>query len=151
MKVKTKTEKETKNFAKKIAKSIKKDENRATIITLSGELGSGKTTFTKGFAKYFNISEITSPTFVIMKKYKLEKGDFKNLYHVDCYRLEDKSNLKEIKFDQILNDKNNIVLIEWPERLEEFPENSINLEFEVKSKERIIKVLNMTGLKKEGN
>ena len=148
MKVKTKNEKETKNFAKKMAKSISKNNKKATVITLSGELGSGKTTFAKGFAEQFNVLEITSPTFVIMKKYNLEESEFNNFYHVDCYRLEKDSDLKEINFDEVLNNKNNIVLIEWPERVKRVPENSLNLKFEVLDEGRLITTSNSFNLKK---
>ena len=149
MKVKTNNEKETKEVAKKIAKLVNKNNKRATVITLSGDLGSGKTTFTKGFADYFNISEITSPTFVIMKKYELDGFDFNNFYHVDCYRLEEKSTLDEINFNEVLSDANNIVLIEWAERLKQIPERSINLKFKVlEGKKRLITIPNSLGLKK---
>ncbi|MGM0439252.1 MAG: tRNA (adenosine(37)-N6)-threonylcarbamoyltransferase complex ATPase subunit type 1 TsaE [Patescibacteria group bacterium] len=141
MNIKTESEKETKNLAKKIAKSINKNKDRATVLLLKGELGSGKTTFTKGFANEFGIDDITSPTFVIMKKYKLENNKFDRLYHIDCYRIEEKTNLNELNFDKLLTDKDNIILIEWPERLINIPEKTLQINFKVlKNNKREVKI-----------
>ncbi len=152
MKIKTQKEKETKKLAKKIAKSLTPQEEKATVLALSGELGSGKTTFTKGFAEEFGIKEITSPTFVIMKKYQLKNKEFNRLYHIDCYRIEEKTDLKEIKFEEILKSPRNLILIEWPERLINLPEGNLMLNFEVVGEnERVIKTHDLPGLKKQLN
>lgn len=95
----------------------------ATIIALVGNLGAGKTTFTQGFAEGLNIKEkIQSPTFVILKEYKLHrhkisKSCFKNFYHIDCYRLKNEKDAKTIGLEEILKDPENLVLIEWAERV----------------------------------
>jgi tRNA threonylcarbamoyl adenosine modification protein YjeE len=74
---------------KEIMYSFEKNKNGATIILLRGDLGAGKTAFVKEVAKIFEIGEeITSPTFVIEKKYKIKGNSFfKNLIHIDAYRL----------------------------------------------------------------
>ncbi len=142
MKFKTESEKETKIIAEKLAKKIKKNKSGATIITLSGDLGSGKTAFTKGFAQFFDVLDISSPTFVLMKKYSLKKKKFKNLYHIDCYRLENKSDLKELNFNKISKDKENIILIEWPERMKNIPVERIEIKFKaIGRRERVITIL----------
>ena len=150
MKLKTKTEKETKKLAKKVAGKLKsKRKDGATVLTLSGDLGAGKTTFTKGFADYFEVPRITSPTFVVMKRYEINKAGFKWLYHIDCYRLDKGTSLEEINFNEIIKNGKNIVLIEWPERLKEIPKGSFELSFRVTDeKKREIEVPKSLGLKK---
>lgn len=85
------SEDETKEFAKKFAKEIKKGD----VIVLSGDLGSGKTKFTEGFLSYFGLEdEISSPTFTIINEYQ---KDNTNIYHFDVYRLEDSSEFYAIR------------------------------------------------------
>ncbi|MDB5189300.1 MAG: hypothetical protein JWL82_257 [Parcubacteria group bacterium] len=92
---------------------------RATLVTLSGELGAGKTTFTQLVAKELGIIEtITSPTFVLEKIYDLpESAVFKKLVHIDAYRLTAGRDLKALGFDELLSDGSNLILLEWPERV----------------------------------
>lgn len=128
--------KETEKLARDLAKKIK----APIILALSGELGAGKTTFTKFLAKYLGIKEnINSPTFTIINQYFLESNSY-NLIHIDCYRLEKPEKILELGFLDILNDKNNIVVIEWAERVRKFlPKNTIWIEFKHrKDKEREI-------------
>jgi tRNA threonylcarbamoyladenosine biosynthesis protein TsaE len=90
----------------------------ATLITLSGELGAGKTAFTKAVAKTLGVEEVvTSPTFVLEKIYPLSKGKFKNLVHIDAYRLTKGNDLAPLAFDECIKDTSNLVLFEWPERV----------------------------------
>ena len=93
-----------------------KNKERATLVYLYGDLGSGKTTFTKNLCKHlaFDI-DITSPTFTILKKYAFNMYDFENLIHIDTYRLKSYEELLKIRFDEYLQDKNNLVFVEWPE------------------------------------
>jgi tRNA threonylcarbamoyladenosine biosynthesis protein TsaE len=109
-------------FLEKIAKNIL--EKHATVVFLSGELGAGKTTFTKSFAKVLGIKEkLNSPTFVIMKKYKIplykknkEKNiSFKNFFHIDAYRLKNEKDLLHLGWQEILEEKENLIFIEWGE------------------------------------
>jgi len=99
------------------------------IICLYGDLGSGKTTFAKGFAKGLGISErIISPTFVIVRQHVL--ANKKTFYHIDLYRLEE-SELQGIGLSDIFSDKNAIVLVEWAERLGKYlPENRFDIKFQ---------------------
>ncbi len=91
----------------------------ATLVTLSGELGAGKTAFIKAVAKALGIEEeITSPTFVLEKIYKLGTGAvFKRLVHIDAYRLEKDSDLAPLGFDELMQDEGNLILLEWPEKV----------------------------------
>lgn len=90
----------------------------ATIITLTGELGSGKTTFVQGFAKGLGLPHrVLSPTFILMRRYALQSLHFDWLYHIDLYRLEKNTEIDSLGLGEIFRDPRSIVLIEWPERL----------------------------------
>lgn len=92
----------------------------ATLITLSGELGAGKTAFTKVAAKTLGVEDmVTSPTFVLEKIYMLPKGEFKRLVHIDAYRLEKGADLAPLGFDELMQDSGNLILLEWPEKVTE--------------------------------
>jgi len=116
---------ETFDFGKKFSNSI----DYGSIIFLKGDLGSGKTTFCKGFASGLGFSdEILSPTYSILNEYKLNK---KNLYHFDLYRLKSVNEFLEIGGIEYLNDEKSISLIEWPKLIEKMvPKNIIEIEFE---------------------
>jgi tRNA threonylcarbamoyladenosine biosynthesis protein TsaE len=96
-----------------------KNKERATLVYLYGDLGSGKTTFTKNLCKHLGLDiDITSPTFTILKKYPFNMYDFENLIHIDTYRLKSYEELLKIRFDDYLQDKNNLIFLEWPEIVE---------------------------------
>ena len=100
------TQKLGEDFAKKILKMPVK--NNAIVLGLRGNLGGGKTTFLQGFAKGLGIKEkILSPTFVILKRFKIKKTE-KNFYHIDCYRLKDSKDILEIDIKKIISDPKNI-------------------------------------------
>jgi tRNA threonylcarbamoyladenosine biosynthesis protein TsaE len=111
------SEKETKALGAEIALKIQKlSPKKAVLITLSGDLGSGKTVFTKGFLASLGVkTRVTSPTFVVSKRYSIKKRNFKNVYHLDCYRIRDPKELLVIGLKEILADPQNIILIEWPD------------------------------------
>jgi tRNA threonylcarbamoyladenosine biosynthesis protein TsaE len=94
-------------------------QTSATLVTLTGELGAGKTSFAQGMAKALGVSEhVTSPTFVLEKIYELPEGaSFKRLVHIDAYRLEGGDALAPLGFDEIIKDPGNLVVLEWPERV----------------------------------
>jgi len=107
--------------------------DKATVLALYGDLGSGKTTFTKSFISAFGVKQtVTSPTFVIEKIYKLPNGNknFKNIIHIDAYRLNSGEEMKDLGWDKISNDPKNIILIEWPEKIADIlPKNIKKIEF----------------------
>ncbi len=95
-------------------------QKKATIVFLSGDLGSGKTTFVQMVAKILRVEKIvTSPTFILRRDYPLadNRGRFKKLIHVDCYRLKGPKELKTIGWAEILADLANLIMMEWPERV----------------------------------
>ena len=88
-----------------------------TLVTLSGELGAGKTTFIQMIGKELGVSEpMVSPTFVLEKIYELDgtKG-FSKLVHIDAYRLKSGEELTALGFSELARDGKNIILLEWPE------------------------------------
>ncbi len=101
-----------------LEKARELDLTNATVISLSGELGAGKTTLTQEIARQLKVKEnIISPTFVIMKKYEVTDEKFKYLIHIDAYRLEKSEELMKLGWQEILEDKNNLIIIEWPENV----------------------------------
>ena len=90
----------------------------ATLITLSGELGAGKTSFTQGIAAGLGVMEaVTSPTFVLEKLYPLTRAPFSQLVHIDAYRLTSGDDLRTLGFDELMGDAGNLVVLEWPEKV----------------------------------
>ncbi len=113
-------EEEAARFVKKLAPS----EKGATLVTLSGELGAGKTAFTQAVAKALGVEEVVnSPTFVLEKIYLLPRelggsaSKFARLVHIDAYRLEKGSELAPLGFDELMRNPGNLILFEWPERV----------------------------------
>ncbi len=118
--LKTKSAKETQKIAADLARKVvkSKPQKHACVIALEGELGAGKTTFIQGFARALKIKQkITSPTFVLIKRYRLSAISHKLLYHIDAFRLKDWHDLISLGIKDVLADPGNIVLIEWAERV----------------------------------
>ncbi len=110
---------ETRAVAEGFLEGLKKGE-RATVVALSGELGSGKTAFSQFVGDILGVKEtMQSPTFVLMKIYPIEYKGFKNLIHIDAYRLEKESELLHLGWEEIIKEPENLILIEWPERVNE--------------------------------
>jgi len=130
LRIKTLSSQKTKNFAKILAEKILAELpqiSSALILALTGDLGSGKTTFIQGFCKGAGIKKrITSPTFVIVKSYKLKVKSYKSIYHIDCYRIQKPKELLKLGFKEIINNPQNIVLIEWAEKLKKILPKKIN-------------------------
>jgi len=138
------SEKETKKIAGDIAVEMEGHTGgKAVIISLSGDLGAGKTAFTKGFLSAMGVkSRVTSPTFVVYKRYPVKKGHFKDIYHFDCYRIRDPKELSIIGFKDISADPRNIILIEWPENAGRIsPDIRISIDHLPKEDERRITIL----------
>lgn len=82
------------------------------VVTISGELGAGKTTLVKAICRGYGVTEqVTSPTFTLVHQYAAERS---TVYHVDLYRLSDPRDLTNLGWDEMLAD-DALVLIEWPE------------------------------------
>lgn len=129
-KIVTKSTGETFKLGEKFAKKLKGGD----VVCMYGELGSGKTTFVKGLVKGLGIDKtITSPTFILMRQHDVLNNSkrIQTLYHLDLYRLENVKDIKGIGFEEILNDKNGVVVIEWAEKAKDLlPDKRIDLNFE---------------------
>lgn len=112
------TDKIAKRFLDKLLVKGGKSEC-ALVVALSGELGAGKTAFTKAVAKHLGIkATVNSPTFVIMQKYSIPKrGVHKFLFHMDAYRLKNERELSALGWQEIISKREHLVFIEWPENV----------------------------------
>ena len=110
-----------------LAQNIESEKFPNMVICLIGELGSGKTVFTKGFAAALGIEDtITSPTFNIIKEY--QSGELP-LYHMDVYRLEETD--ESIGFKDYFN-KGGVTIIEWADIIkDQLPEEKLVIKFKV--------------------
>lgn len=136
---------ETKQFGHAMAESLVRERGKkAIIIALRGDLGAGKTTFTQGFFRGLGIRRNPiSPTFVLMRRYPYRRHGFSDIYHIDAYRLSGTVAAAAIEMDTILKDPKNIVLVEWPEKVEDIlPRGAVRLDFihGKKENERTIKI-----------
>ena len=123
---------ETEKIGRMLASSLKGNE----VITLYGDLGVGKTTFTRGIASFFNIeNEVSSPTFAIMNEYINENI---SIYHFDMYRINSFEELESTGFFEYLN--KGLIIIEWSENIESYlPKDviKVNIEKENKAERKI--------------
>ncbi len=131
---------ETIKFAKNFAENLKVGD----IVAIYGTLGAGKTTFIKGLAEGLGyVGRVFSPTFIFVRPYKIEgqKNKIETLYHIDLYRAENKTDLRNVGIEEFLAAKKAVSVIEWPEKIEEsLPEKTIKIKIEIlgESKRRII-------------
>lgn len=134
----SKNENDTIEFANNLANQLKNGD----IIVLSGDLGSGKTKFTQGILKHFDLeNEISSPTFTIVNEYHKDKT---NIYHFDVYRLTDSDEFYAIGGDEYLN--NGICIIEWGEIIEDIlPNDYIKISFSKDSENENYRILELVG------
>jgi tRNA threonylcarbamoyladenosine biosynthesis protein TsaE len=132
---------QTFSLGRKLARQIK----GGRVISLSGELGAGKTVLVKGLAAGLGIKKvITSPTFVLMKVYPIAARDLRpacrpagfvirRLVHIDCYRINDAAAIVDIGATEYFNQPNTIVVIEWPEKIKSLlPKNVLPIKILIK-------------------
>lgn len=122
----TSSEEETENIGKSLAMSLSKGDS----VLLRGNLGAGKTVFSRGFARGLGITEpVSSPTYTIVQEYELPDGG--RLYHLDLYRISGVNAALAFGVDEFLDDPQGISLIEWPDRIDGIlPGNAICVEIE---------------------
>jgi len=137
---------QTKKLGEILAKEILKTKLKKTafIIGLEGDLGGGKTTFLKGFAKGLGLKQkILSPTFIILRGFQIPSTKFKNFYHIDCYRIKKPKEILDLGFKEIIQNPKNTVAVEWAEKIRKImPKNTTWIKFEfvdVKSRQIMIK------------
>ncbi len=140
MEVTTNSTQETKELAYKLAGKIKKGD----VLFLYGDLGSGKTIFVRYLTQALGSGSRTqSPTFVLVRKYTVQSGDIKSIYHVDLYRITSKDQVCELGLKELL-DSDSVMFIEWPELVEGEFKEAIKIYFTyVSENSRHIKIQNV--------
>lgn len=128
-----------------IAQNFESEKFPNMIICLDGELGSGKTVFTKGIANALGINEtITSPTFTIIKEY--QTGEMP-LYHMDVYRLD--GDTSGIDIEEYYN-KGGIVIIEWSKTIKDIlPNERLEIKFKILGEDKRMLIITPYGKKYE--
>lgn len=137
MKIISSSPEETKKFAAEIIQTYP----LLKFICLSGNLGSGKTTFSQGIGEYFDLGHIQSPTYTYMREYKTLQ---KTITHIDLYRLNSLAELQTIGYEEALS-KSDLVIIEWAEKLgQNLPLPRVHLTFSYQnesSREITVKII----------
>src|SRR3989338_9258543 len=114
MKHTTRNVTETEKLGEKSAAKLRGGE----VVLLFGELGSGKTAFTRGLIRHFLPGiRVLSPTFIIVRHYKPGKNYIKNIYHVDLYRVSSEKEIESVGFTEYLFKPSTIIVVEWPDLL----------------------------------
>jgi tRNA threonylcarbamoyladenosine biosynthesis protein TsaE len=123
--------KQTQKIGENLAKEWSKKSGESIVLGLEGDLGGGKTTFLQGFARGLGIQEkILSPTFVIMRRFKIKNAGFKNFYHLDCYRLGSARDLSVLEFKKIIKGPGNIIAVEWADIIKKsLPQKTVWVKF----------------------
>lgn len=147
MRYKTFSPAKTKQIARSLAAALlraRKPHAHAAVYALSGDLGTGKTTFTQGFFRGLGVrGKITSPTFIFIRHYPFRRARFASLYHVDCYRVKEAREMNGMRFSKIMREPGALMLIEWPERIRKLlPKRTIWITFAhgERENERIIEI-----------
>jgi len=123
-----------------LAQNIESEKFPNMVICLQGDLGSGKTIFTKGFASSLGIEEaVTSPTFNIIKEYTSGEMD---LYHMDVYRLDGK--VEDLGIEEYFT-KNGIVIIEWADMIPDYlPEDRLEIKIKISEEDEDTRIITIT-------
>lgn len=104
-----------------VAQVLLKDLEPGSIITLSGQMGAGKTTLVQSLAKLAGAQKrALSPTFALMRVYKVKHKDVRRLVHVDVYRLDNERDLSALNLDEELSEPGTVLVIEWPENIKKW-------------------------------
>lgn len=149
VKIILKNEAELQKEAERIAGLVlgSQRNHHAMTIGLIGDLGAGKTAFAKYFLRALGVREsVLSPTFIIMRPYKIERENFSTVYHFDWYRVESEQEILSLGFENISANPNHIMLIEWADKfLSLLPEKAVKIFFEhgATKDERVVRIENL--------
>ena len=123
-------EQQTQDIGARIVRECLSHNKR--IFALCGNLGAGKTQFTKGVAQYLGAKHtVNSPTFLIMKKYPINHSTILFLYHFDWYRVHTKQDIQALGWDEIIKNPANVVVIEWADNIKNLlPQSAVIIHFE---------------------
>ena len=107
---------------KLLAQQVLYNMGGRNLICLYGDLGAGKTAFVSGMGQILGLTNIISPTFILIRKHSIKSivagVNFKILWHVDLYRLQTLSEVLDLGLSDLWSDQSNLVVIEWPEMIE---------------------------------
>ena len=121
MTVFTKSPEETEKVGADLAKRLETEGTKRAFIAMRGEMGVGKTAFTRGFASHFGILGVKSPTYTIVNEYRGRA----RIFHFDMYRISDGDDLYSTGYDEYV-ETDGYCIAEWSENVEDFlPENAI--------------------------
>ena len=119
----TNSAEETEALGRALARAIDASGAPRTFIAFFGEMGVGKTAFTRGFASHFDITSVKSPTYTVVNEYRGKKS----IYHFDMYRIESEDDLYSIGFDDYI-EKDGVAIVEWSENIADFlPDDAISV------------------------
>lgn len=134
---------ETEQVGAELARELAEGGIRRAFIAMRGEMGVGKTVFTRGFASYFGISGVRSPTYTVVNEYS---GEGTKIYHFDLYRISDGDDLYSIGYDDYVRAEG-YCIAEWSERAEEdIPEGAIYVEISRVPTDERARDIRITGL-----
>ena len=115
---------ETEEIGRKLAKALTKLNKKRAYIAMRGEMGVGKTVFTRGFVSHFGKANVKSPTYTIVNEYRLSGT---NVYHFDLYRISDADDLESIGYHEYV-ESDAYSIVEWSERVPEYiPSDAITV------------------------
>ena len=114
----------TEEIGRKLAEKLTKLNIKRAYIAMKGEMGVGKTVFTRGFVSYFGRANVKSPTYTIVNEYRVGE---KNIYHFDLYRISDSDDLESIGYHEYV-ESDAYSIVEWSERVPEYiPDDAITV------------------------
>ncbi len=141
------TERDLADIAKKVVDTLASSySTSAKVLFLEGDLGAGKTTFTKELATVLGVDkeEVHSPTFILKKEYKGEHDFFKKLIHIDAYRFDSPEEVKVLKLDKDLDKHDTLIVVEWPSKLSGAINEDMTIAFSVVDDETREVMINYT-------
>ncbi len=120
---------DTSKIGKKIAAGLKGGE----VLCLYGELGAGKSVFTRALINYFLPGiRVLSPTFIIVRQYKIEINNKKTIYHLDLYRLSNKAEFQDLGMTENFHQPDTIMVLEWADRIKDIlPSKRTDISFKI--------------------
>ncbi len=128
------TEQDLADIAKKVVDTLAASySTQAKVLFLEGDLGAGKTTFTKELASVLGITkeDVHSPTFILKKEYKGDHSFFKKLIHIDAYRFESPDEVKVLKLTNDIEKHDTLIVIEWPSKMAGTVNEDMTISFSV--------------------
>lgn len=141
---------ELEGFAKHVVSVLRVQSSlgQANLLALSGDLGSGKTTFVQALARALGVVEIVqSPTFAILKMYNTTDSRFKQLFHMDAYRIDELNELGPLRFAELLATPNTLFCIEWAEKIKDaLPPGIVTIHLTIEEGETRIATMQSQGL-----